>query len=189
MNVFTLLTPVTYWILILIWSFILFFYIRRLMSDHIKDQLISVLLMILAVDAFRTLFESVYFGAWYTSLAGFLPKQVHTILVRPELVFIPKILNVAAAVIVVFLLLFKWLPREAMEKNNQKKQIETSKTKLMQSYNDLKKSEEDLKESQRIAHIGNWRLDLASNRVVWSEELYKMYGFDPALPPPPYPEH
>ena len=53
----------------------------------------------------------------------------------------------------------------------------------------LRHSEEDLKESQRIAHVGSWRLDLASNQVVWSEELYRMYGFDPASPPPPYTEH
>lgn len=53
----------------------------------------------------------------------------------------------------------------------------------------LRRSEEDLKESQRIAHVGSWRLDLASNEVVWSEELYNMYGFDPSLPPPPYTEH
>jgi diguanylate cyclase (GGDEF)-like protein/putative nucleotidyltransferase with HDIG domain len=48
---------------------------------------------------------------------------------------------------------------------------------------------EDLLESQRIAHLGTWRLNLATNQVVWSEELYKMYGFDPTLPPPPYTEH
>lgn len=47
----------------------------------------------------------------------------------------------------------------------------------------------DLLESQRIAHIGTWRLDVASNEVVWSEELYKMYGFDPKKPVPPYTEH
>ena len=50
-------------------------------------------------------------------------------------------------------------------------------------------SEKDLKESQRIARLGSWRLDVATNQVVWSEELYKMYGFDPNLPPPPYTEH
>lgn len=53
----------------------------------------------------------------------------------------------------------------------------------------LRASEEDLKESQRIAHVGTWRLDLASNQVVWSDELYRMYGLDPQLPPPPYTEH
>ncbi|MCA1787191.1 MAG: PAS domain-containing protein [Desulfobacteraceae bacterium] len=30
---------------------------------------------------------------------------------------------------------------------------------------------------------------MATNQVVWTEEFYKMYGFDPSLPPPPYTEH
>ncbi|MEI6579211.1 MAG: diguanylate cyclase, partial [Eubacteriales bacterium] len=47
----------------------------------------------------------------------------------------------------------------------------------------------DLLESQRLAHIGTWRLDLETNQVVWSDELYKMYGFDPLFPPPPLTEH
>jgi diguanylate cyclase (GGDEF)-like protein/PAS domain S-box-containing protein len=46
-----------------------------------------------------------------------------------------------------------------------------------------------LLEAQRIAHLGTWKLDLATNDVVWSEELYKMYGFDPTIPLPPYKEH
>ena len=53
----------------------------------------------------------------------------------------------------------------------------------------LRASEEDLKESQRIAHVGSWRLNFANNQVIWSDELYKMYGFDPTLPPPTYTEH
>ncbi len=48
---------------------------------------------------------------------------------------------------------------------------------------------EDLREAQRIAHVGSWRLDIASNQAIWSEELYRMYGCDPKLPPPPYTEH
>ena len=47
----------------------------------------------------------------------------------------------------------------------------------------------DLLESQRIVGLGTWRLKLATNEVSWTEELYKMYGFDPKLPPPPYTEH
>ncbi len=53
----------------------------------------------------------------------------------------------------------------------------------------LRRSEKDLRESQRIAHVGSWRLDVKTNQVVWTEELYYMYGFDPSLPPPPYTEH
>lgn len=53
----------------------------------------------------------------------------------------------------------------------------------------LIRSEHELKKAQQITHIGSWYLDVATNEVVWSEELYRMYGFDPSLPPPPYSEH
>lgn len=62
-------------------------------------------------------------------------------------------------------------------------------TERHQKEEQIKQNMKDILETQRIAHIGTWRLNLATNQVVWSEELYKMYGFDPALPPPPYTEH
>ena len=123
MNIFTFLTPVIYWLLIVIWFFILFFYVKRLKSGKVKGQLLNVLLVILAIDAFRTLFESVYFGAWYTSLAGFLPKYVFQFLVRPELVFIPKILNAIAAVAVIVILIYQWLPKEEKEKQDMERLV------------------------------------------------------------------
>jgi signal transduction histidine kinase/ActR/RegA family two-component response regulator len=54
---------------------------------------------------------------------------------------------------------------------------------------DLIRSEKELKRAQKITHIGSWYLAVETNEVVWTEELYKMYGFDPTLPPPPYTEH
>jgi len=52
----------------------------------------------------------------------------------------------------------------------------------------LREIGEDLRVSQQIAHLGSWRLNIATNEVIWSEELYAMYGFDPALPPPSFTE-
>jgi PAS domain S-box-containing protein len=43
--------------------------------------------------------------------------------------------------------------------------------------------------TQKIAAIGSWELDLRTNEVFWTEELYNMYGFDAKIPPPPYTEH
>ncbi len=48
--------------------------------------------------------------------------------------------------------------------------------------------EANLEEAQRIANLGRWQLDIASDKVVWSEELYNMYGFDPSHALPPYSE-
>ena len=70
-----------------------------------------------------------------------------------------------------------------------RKQVDARTKALASEKEALREREEDLRESQRIAHVGSWRLDVASNQVVWSDELYKMYGFDPELPPPPYTEH
>ena len=55
--------------------------------------------------------------------------------------------------------------------------------------NRRQKEQQDLLTSQKIARLGTWRLDVKTNQVTWSEELYKMYGFDPNQPVPPYTEH
>ncbi len=123
MNIFNMLTPASYWILIVIWTLILFFYLRRLISRKVPGKLFNILLIILAIDAFRTLFESVYFGAWYTSRAGFLPIGVHDFLVQPQYVIIPKFLNVVAAALVVLILLRRWLPAEEQEKKQRRSQL------------------------------------------------------------------
>ena len=62
---------------------------------------------------------------------------------------------------------------------NDRKQVEQK----------LQRSEQELKKAQQITHIGSWYLNLANNEVFWTEELYKMYGFDPSLPVPLYTEH
>jgi PAS domain S-box-containing protein len=65
-----------------------------------------------------------------------------------------------------------------------------------QNITEYKKNEHQLNKNvallnytQKIAGIGSWELDLQTNEVFWTEELYNMYGFDSTLPPPPYTEH
>ena len=43
----------------------------------------------------------------------------------------------------------------------------------------LQNSEHRLKEAQRIAHIGDWNLDLAGNVLTWSDEIYRLFELDP----------
>src|SRR5580704_15504537 len=45
--------------------------------------------------------------------------------------------------------------------------------------NDLQVSKAKLEEAQRIAHVGYWEWDLTSNRVIWSDETYRIYGLRP----------
>jgi diguanylate cyclase (GGDEF)-like protein/PAS domain S-box-containing protein len=50
-------------------------------------------------------------------------------------------------------------------------------------------SRQQLESAQRIAGIGSWFLDLKSDQVTWSDELYRMQGLDPQEPPPPAATH
>jgi diguanylate cyclase (GGDEF)-like protein len=36
-----------------------------------------------------------------------------------------------------------------------------------------------LLEAQRIAHVGSWQLDLVSNKLVWSDEIFRIFESDP----------
>lgn len=53
----------------------------------------------------------------------------------------------------------------------------------------LQQSQKKLLEVQRIANVGSWQLDIATGHVVWSDELYRMFGLSPKSPPPDYTEH
>jgi signal transduction histidine kinase len=50
---------------------------------------------------------------------------------------------------------------------------------LLQRSEVLKGSQEGLAEAQRMAHLGNWELDPTTNRLVWSDEIYRIFGLDP----------
>jgi diguanylate cyclase (GGDEF)-like protein/PAS domain S-box-containing protein len=69
--------------------------------------------------------------------------------------------------------------------------IQTSRdiTDRIRAEAELRWSEEQLEQAQRIAHVGSWTLDIASNHVTWSEELFLMQGLDPSSAVPDYTEH
>jgi two-component system cell cycle sensor histidine kinase/response regulator CckA len=48
----------------------------------------------------------------------------------------------------------------------------------------LRRSETELKEAQRIARIGSWEWVISTDKITWSEELYGIVGFDPSVPSP-----
>jgi PAS domain S-box-containing protein len=43
----------------------------------------------------------------------------------------------------------------------------------------LRESERRLKRAQQIAHVGSWELDLKTNELTWSDEVYRIFGFQP----------
>lgn len=45
----------------------------------------------------------------------------------------------------------------------------------------LLKNTESLTRAQRIAHIGNWEMDFASQELSWSDEVYRIFDLDRSL--------
>ncbi|WP_217994898.1 PAS domain-containing protein, partial [Methylogaea oryzae] len=43
----------------------------------------------------------------------------------------------------------------------------------------LSEREKLLREAQSLAHIGNWHANLVSGELIWSDEIYRIFGYEP----------
>ena len=64
--------------------------------------------------------------------------------------------------------------------------IDRADVERRQAERSLHRREEELREAQRLARVGSWWWDPRTDNVTWSEELYRIVGRDPKLPPPGY---
>ena len=55
-----------------------------------------------------------------------------------------------------------------------------------QAEKQLLKSDAHLKMAQRISKLGSWEFDLRTEEVIWSEEVFRIFGRDPAISTPTY---
>src|ERR1700756_1177048 len=55
----------------------------------------------------------------------------------------------------------------------------TAEEQLRRNAQELQKSEFYLAEGQRLAHIGSWALNTRTGTLFWSEEIYRIYDYNP----------
>ena len=67
--------------------------------------------------------------------------------------------------------------------------IDRSDAERRQAEGSLHRSEEELREAQRLARVGSWWWDPTTDTVTWSEGLYRIAGRDPKTSPPGFKEH
>lgn len=56
----------------------------------------------------------------------------------------------------------------------------------LQAEDAMRSSRDELNEAQRIGMIGNWTLDLRTNCLTWSDEIFRIFDIDPASFYPSY---
>lgn len=182
MSFFKIATPLSYFVLVMLWSFIIFLYLRIRRQTETTTAM-KVLLGVLALDAMRTLFESLYFGLFRGAQAGFFPAGIGDTLAAPAVVFIPKLVNIVVAVVVLILLLRHWMPLLVKEQFEQKKQIK----RLSQEVVERQRVEEELRQTQEhfrhLAHHDNLtglpNRELLLDRI--QQEIYKAERADNTL--------
>ena len=69
------------------------------------------------------------------------------------------------------------------------RQLAEARTRLAEEEQSLERSETDLAEAQKLSHTGSWHLNVSTREVVWSRELFAIFGFDPDKTKPSYSLH
>ncbi|MES2140583.1 MAG: response regulator [Bacteroidota bacterium] len=62
------------------------------------------------------------------------------------------------------------------------KDLSENTKKLETRTKDLLVEQLKLSEAQQLAHIGNWEWDIEKKSIIWSDELYRIYGLSPHNP-------
>ncbi|MEA3405014.1 MAG: PAS domain-containing protein, partial [Pseudomonadota bacterium] len=62
-------------------------------------------------------------------------------------------------------------------------QLHSANQALLSNQTKLEISETKLQETQRIAQVGSWDIDLKTQSITWSEEMYRIFGREPSYTP------
>jgi PAS domain S-box-containing protein len=81
----------------------------------------------------------------------------------------------------------KALQDQAMELELQTQEAQSLSEELEEAHEELKmKSHAQLAEAQALARLGSWEWDIVKDTITWSDEMYRLYGLEPASGPIDY---
>jgi PAS domain S-box-containing protein len=74
-------------------------------------------------------------------------------------------------------------PRRPEERDLAMLDLEASQVAEMiersEAEQNIKQAAARLNRAQQIAHLGSWEFDIAANRIIWSDEVYRIFGLAP----------
>ena len=170
-------TGTIYFFLSVLWMIILVLFIGQYRTARIGSPTLSILLAVLAIDSFRTLFESVYFGLLFNSYLAVHNAKIHEILENPLLLAIPKTFNGLSGLLVLSILVFRLVPIMKLESIK----IAAHKLRLIEAEHNQQLREQNAKlmEAQAIAKLGNWETIPNTFEVIWAPETFRIFELSP----------
>ncbi|MGZ4116736.1 MAG: ATP-binding protein, partial [Bacteroidia bacterium] len=67
----------------------------------------------------------------------------------------------------------------SMERYKLLKSLEENTKIVEQKTKDLSRKQHQFEEAQKMAHMGSWEWEIPTNKISWSDELFRIYGLEP----------
>jgi diguanylate cyclase (GGDEF)-like protein/PAS domain S-box-containing protein len=115
-NIMSMAAALVYWIITSIWLAVLATVTIAFFKNGRTFGTSRLLLIVVAIDTCRNIIENIYFGLYFGAQYGIFPQVIVSVLGQPTLLIVPKLINVAAASVVLGLLLLRWLPLAQKER-------------------------------------------------------------------------
>jgi PAS domain S-box-containing protein len=78
------------------------------------------------------------------------------------------------------------LKKETNELLTAQEQLQKGIIEQRRSEESLRKSEESLSKDQQIAHLGSWEWNIETTEQAWSDEQFRIFGYEPGVMKPTY---
>ena len=113
-----------YWPIVGAWTIVVLFVVVKYLRRARQSKIVRLLLIVIAIDATRNIIENIYFGLLWGGNYGLFVEAFSEVLSQPNLLILPKVLNVVAACGVLMLLVFRHLPDVLLEKDRAESKLE-----------------------------------------------------------------
>jgi diguanylate cyclase (GGDEF)-like protein/PAS domain S-box-containing protein len=133
-----LFAALTYWVIVALWLAVLGTVCIAYLRNPRTFGATRLLLAVLAIDTSRNIIENLYFGLYFGGQYGLFPGEIVAVLGIPQLLIIPKVINVAAACFVLGLLLLRWLPDASKERANAEVDLQHAEWRFKQLVDGVK---------------------------------------------------
>lgn len=105
-----------YWLIVGLWAAVLVTLVVQYRRNPHVFGTARLLLAVVGIDTVRNIVENVFFGLFFGSQHGVPRAPIADVLGGPGVLLVPKLLNIAAACLVLWVLLLRWLPNAARER-------------------------------------------------------------------------